>query len=138
MDNALIERPRESSVPSPRESRIRVESLEEADVYAVLFPAETAAGTEAKAYWQHTGELVSSRRAENALKKLGQTFSKRVTCCPIEGTTTILHPYDTLQKRLLPDNCFAMSFAFVFLFCLFLSFSDHYNPLFFSFVQDKQ
>jgi cystathionine gamma-synthase len=104
LDNALIERPGGDPVHPPRESRIRVEALEDADVYAVLFPAETAAGTEAKAYWQHTGELVSSRRAENALRTLGQTFSKRVTCCPIEGTPTIWHPSDTSQTRLYPKN----------------------------------
>jgi cystathionine gamma-synthase len=41
-----------------------------AGIHAVLFPAETPAAIEAKAYWQHTGELVSSRRAEMALKEL--------------------------------------------------------------------
>ncbi|KAG7364453.1 cystathionine gamma-synthase [Nitzschia inconspicua] len=98
-DNALIERLEGISTTPSFESRIRVESLEEADVYAVLFPAETAAGTEAKAYWQHTGELVSSRRAENALKILKQKVSKRVTCCPVGGTPSILHSSDTFQSQ---------------------------------------
>jgi len=89
IDNALVERQTQESGPS--NSRIRVVSLEDAEVHAVLFPAETTAGIEAKAYWQHTGELVSSRRAEKALNILGKAFSKRVTCCPIEGTPTILH-----------------------------------------------
>lgn len=40
------------------------------NIQAVLFPAETLAGTEAKAYWQHTGEIVSSRRAQVALEEL--------------------------------------------------------------------
>lgn len=97
-DIALILRPGKNAndvqMPNDKnnnESRIRVESFEDADVYAVLFPAETSAGIEAKAYWQHTGEIVSSRRAERALKLLGKSFSKRVTCCPIEGTPAIFH-----------------------------------------------
>jgi cystathionine gamma-synthase len=96
-DNALLGRPEALSNDSSftnnsnSSSRIRTVSLEEADVHAVLFPAETAAGIEAKAYWQHTGELVSSRRAEKALKILEQPFEKRITCCPIEGTPTIYH-----------------------------------------------
>ena len=40
-------------------------------IHIVYFPAETLAGMEAKAYWQHTGELVSSRRADMALRALG-------------------------------------------------------------------
>ncbi len=98
IDNALIERAENPSSSTTEESssssRIRVASLEEADVHAVLFPAETTAGIDAKAYWQHTGELVSSRRAEKALTILGKKFSKRVTCCPVEGTPTILHSCD--------------------------------------------
>jgi cystathionine gamma-synthase len=101
-DNALFGRRQskdthtdaDTSPPPFSSSRIRVAALEEADVHAVLFPAETAAGIGAKAYWQHTGELVSSRRAEKALVTLGQSFSKRVTCCPVEGTPTIFHPSD--------------------------------------------
>ena len=95
IDNALIERTESSPTLTTEESslhsRIRVASLEEAGVHAVLFPAETTAGIDAKAYWQHTGELVSSRRAEMALNMLGKEFSRRVTCCPVEGTPTILH-----------------------------------------------
>lgn len=91
-DNALLERPRsEATLELAPHSRIHTVSFEEAGVHAVLFPAETTAGIEAKAYWQHTGELVSSRRAEQALKILGQSFSSRVTCCPIAGTPTIFH-----------------------------------------------
>jgi cystathionine gamma-synthase len=109
-DNALVERPDAEELSSPSSSskqntnnentttRIRVAALEQANVYAVLFPAETAAGIEAKAYWQHTGELVSSRRAEKALLTLGKSLSKRVTCCPIEGTPTICHPSDLPEQ----------------------------------------
>mmetsp|Transcript_15755 Transcript_15755/g.39614 ORF Transcript_15755/g.39614 Transcript_15755/m.39614 type:complete len:644 (-) Transcript_15755:711-2642(-) len=94
IDNALIERAESLTTDESSNSRIRVASLEEANVHAVLFPAETIAGSEAKAYWQHTGELVSSRRAEKALNILGKKFSKRVTCCPVLGTPTILHSCD--------------------------------------------
>lgn len=52
-------------------------------VHAVIFPAQTTAGTEAKAYWQHTGEVVSSRRAEMALVQiLGRKVQKIVTNGP--------------------------------------------------------
>jgi cystathionine gamma-synthase len=52
-------------------------------VHAVIFPAQTTAGTEAKAYWQHTGEVVSSRRAEMALVQiLGRKVQKLVTKGP--------------------------------------------------------
>jgi len=44
-----------------------------ANLFVVFFPAQTSAGMEAKAYWQHTGELVTSRRAEMALRDLGLT-----------------------------------------------------------------
>ena len=105
-DNALVERSdvvsASSSSPSSN-SRIRVASIEEVDVHAVLFPAETTAGIEAKAYWQHTGELVSSRRAENALNTMGRPFAKRITCCPIEGSPTIFHPSDTSSTATSED-----------------------------------
>ncbi|KAL3942339.1 MAG: hypothetical protein SGARI_000298 [Bacillariaceae sp.] len=105
-DNALLERPESSDVAPSKEdnSRIRVEALEEVGVYAVLFPAETAAGIEAKAYWQHTGELVSSRRAEKALRTLGQNVTKRITCCPVSGTPTIWHPSDPSKEKSLCAN----------------------------------
>ena len=41
-----------------------------AGVHAVIFPAQTAFAIEAKSYWQHTGEVLSSRRAEAALNEL--------------------------------------------------------------------
>mmetsp|Transcript_6693 Transcript_6693/g.8458 ORF Transcript_6693/g.8458 Transcript_6693/m.8458 type:complete len:816 (+) Transcript_6693:12-2459(+) len=52
-------------------SPIRVLDLEVADVHAVIFPAQTSFAIEAKSYWQHTGEVLSSRRAESALVQLG-------------------------------------------------------------------
>ena len=50
-----------------------------AEVYAVLFPATTAAGTQAKAYWQHTGEVVSSRRAQACLQDLNVPLQRTIT-----------------------------------------------------------
>jgi cystathionine gamma-synthase len=70
-DNALVDR----NSQAPDITRIEV-----ANIHAVLFPAETLAGSEAKAYWQHTGEIVSSRRAEVALTQLGQLPLPQV--CP--------------------------------------------------------
>ena len=52
-------------------SPIRVLDLGAQDVHAVIFPAKTMFAIEAKSYWQHTGEVVSSRRAECALDQLG-------------------------------------------------------------------
>jgi cystathionine gamma-synthase len=64
-------------------------------VHAVLFPAETVAGTEAKAYWQHTGEIVSSRRAEAVLTALGFPLQRQITTGPAA-------PY--VFHSALPDN----------------------------------
>jgi cystathionine gamma-synthase len=94
-DVALLERPENTATtPNQSSSKIRVESSEKAWVHAVIFPAKTEAGTAAKAYWQHTGELVSSRRASRALQILGHAHKKRVTCCPKEGTPAIYHSCD--------------------------------------------
>lgn len=50
---------------------IRILNLNAANVRALIFPAETTSAVEAKSYWQHAGEIVSSRRAEAALEALG-------------------------------------------------------------------
>lgn len=96
VDVALLERAgtTDLEIPDQTDSKIRVESFEEAGVYAVIFPAKTEAGIAAKAYWQHTGEIVSSRRASRALQVLGRPFEKRVTCNPVDGTPTIFHSCD--------------------------------------------
>jgi len=102
VDVALVERPEQESsedIAGDSTSPIRAVSLPDADVYAVIFPAETGIGIEAKAYWQHTGEIVSSRRAEKALKLLNKKFDKRVTCCPVEGTPTIWHSSDESSSQ---------------------------------------
>ena len=102
VDNALVERPELSerassnAVSDLASSRIRLASLEDHNVHAVLFPAETMAGMEAKAYWQHTGELVSSRKAEQVLKSLDKNISKRVTCCPVKGVPAMYHTSDKI------------------------------------------
>ncbi len=52
-------------------SPIRVLDLNiQTGVHAVIFPAQTVFAIEAKSYWQHTGEVLSSRRAEVALCQL--------------------------------------------------------------------
>ena len=41
------------------------------DLHGVLFPDESGLRSHAKKYWQHTGEIISSRLAEAALQALG-------------------------------------------------------------------
>ena len=77
-------------------SRIRVVPVGAANVHAVLFPAETLAGMQAKAYWQHTGEIVSSRRAEEALTTLGVPVQRKVTSGP--KAPYIYHPASPCNK----------------------------------------
>ena len=101
-DLALLERPENpKSTLNQSSSKIRVESLEKAAVHAVMFPAKTEAGTAAKAYWQHTGELVSSRRAAQALQLLEKSFDKRVTCSPKTGSPIVYH---TCEERLSDEE----------------------------------
>jgi cystathionine gamma-synthase len=77
-DNAVIKASKELTTDTERnmKSQIRLVTVEgnsdsnNEAIHAVIFPAQTTAGTEAKAYWQHTGEVVSSRRAEMALVQL--------------------------------------------------------------------
>lgn len=84
-DNAHLEGATLDSNTSRASSRVRTVAVGAADIHAVMFPAETLAGMEAKAYWQHTGEVVSSRRAECALEALGvciksQYFTEGPVC----------------------------------------------------------
>jgi cystathionine gamma-synthase len=75
-DNALVKSTDDVALPHLRIRRVEVvPDL----VSAVFFPAETEPGMAAKAYWQHTGEIVSSRRASNALRQLGFDLDKTVT-----------------------------------------------------------
>lgn len=83
-DNALIREPSDETVDSNRSIR-HVSATE--NVHAVIFPAQTAAGVSAKAYWQHTGEIVSSRRAEAALEALDLPIQRYVTSCQ-----SVAHP----------------------------------------------
>jgi cystathionine gamma-synthase len=93
IDNALIQSATNSPSNDSARSRIRRvtipevsrdnDGIEKEEVHAVIFPAQTTAGTEAKAYWQHTGEVVSSRRAEMALVQLlHEPIKKTVTKGP--------------------------------------------------------
>ena len=70
--------------------------------HAVLFPAEAA--PVAKAYWQHTGEVVSSRRAFATLQRLGLALDKTVTqeqhiCHPAHLTTTTTTTAEQQQQQ---------------------------------------
>ncbi|KAI2507127.1 cystathionine gamma-synthase [Fragilaria crotonensis] len=84
-DNALVD-------ATTRTNNIDHLQLTVADgivIHAVLFPAETLAGTEAKAYWQHTGEIVSSRRAEIVLTRgLGVPLRKLVVTTPTTSSSS--------------------------------------------------
>jgi len=68
--NACSEADEDSDVYNPN-SPIRVLDFGVAGAHAVIFPAQTVFAIEAKSYWQHTGEVLSSRRAESVLAKLG-------------------------------------------------------------------
>lgn len=84
------------------ESPIKVVSVntgERAEVHAVLFPATTAAGTQAKAYWQHTGEIVSSRRAQACLQDMQVPLQKTVT-----QEQFTCHEHDTATDASDPDD----------------------------------
>lgn len=86
-DPAFVGRQTEAEVAADatqasQASRIRVVSVNagnSAAVHAVVFPATTAAGSQAKAYWQHTGEVVSSRRAQACFQDLGIPLTQTVT-----------------------------------------------------------
>jgi cystathionine gamma-synthase len=69
-DNAIDYDNDEKDVYNPN-SPIRVMDFDVAGAHAVIFPARTVFAIEAKSYWQHTGEVLSSRRAESVLSKLG-------------------------------------------------------------------
>jgi len=92
-------------------NKIRIVPVDAEDVYAVLFPAETAAAVQAKAYWQHTGEVVSSRRAERALRQLGHHVEAVVEndYCRGERCSSV---FTKLQERIAdwakvePDHVF--------------------------------
>lgn len=83
VDNALLEKidgwPSGGGTGDYRNTDIRLVRVGAADVHAVIFPAETLAGTQAKSYWQHGGEVVSSRRAARCLHDLGVGLHSRIT-----------------------------------------------------------
>jgi len=78
-DNAMITANDDDAAVALPHSRVRQVEVVPKKVYAVLFPAETEAAMAAKAYWQHTGEVVSSRRAYHALQEMGVALEKTVT-----------------------------------------------------------
>ena len=60
-----------SSSGSHLSSFARVVSVGFEDLHGVLFPDDAGLRAHAKKYWQHTGEIISSRLAEAALQSLG-------------------------------------------------------------------
>lgn len=62
-------------------------------VHAVIFPAKTEFAIEAKSYWQHTGEIVSSRLAEKTLTDLG------VWSIPNQASPTQCNEREANQSR---------------------------------------
>ena len=60
-----------SSSHSHLSSLVTVVSVGFEDLHGVLFPDDTGLKAHAKKYWQHTGEIISSRLAEAALQALG-------------------------------------------------------------------
>jgi cystathionine gamma-synthase len=77
IDNAFVDSKQNLPEEDDVSSRIRQVQVHE-NTFAVLFPATTEAGVAAKAYWQHTGEITTSRRAEYVLTQLGRTPRKCV------------------------------------------------------------
>jgi cystathionine gamma-synthase len=77
IDNAFVDCTNNLPEKNDVGSKIRHVQVYE-NSFAVLFPATTEAGVAAKAYWQHTGEVTTSRRAEYVLTKLGRTPRKCV------------------------------------------------------------
>ena len=102
---------------------IRVLDLQSQGAHAVIFPARTEFAIEAKSYWQHTGEVMSSRKAETVLLELGAWRSgseseeiRRVTTCfyknlekegrePDRKDWTFCPITNQPHKALYPANC---------------------------------
>jgi hypothetical protein len=57
--------------------RVKTMDLEVEGIHAVVFPATTGVAIEAKSYWQHTGEIVTSRRGKGRTPSM--TFGSTVT-----------------------------------------------------------
>jgi cystathionine gamma-synthase len=82
---------------------IRIKDLKiPSNVHAVIFPAETKFAIAAKAYWQHTGEIVSSRRAEAALAELGWDTLTTTQSSSSPPTTSCPSSYPCLHPALVP------------------------------------
>lgn len=98
-DNALLCKfldKQSTDVEQKSSSSIRIVPVGVANIHAVLFPAEAEAAMQAKAYWQHAGEIVSSRRAEQALKEMKIPLNQSVTCGP--DAPYVYHPAQCKDK----------------------------------------
>lgn len=77
------------------------------DLFAVVFSNDSSAKAKAKSFWQHTGEIISSRQAEAALKALGLCIPS-ITCAfcadglrhalSDEPTTSLCPSLDALES----------------------------------------
>jgi cystathionine gamma-synthase len=86
-------------------SILRIRSLQiPSNVHALIFPAETKFAMAAKAYWQHTGEIVSSRRAEAALAELGYSTSSEPSTSTAKEAVACPSGYPCLHPAFLPSS----------------------------------
>jgi cystathionine gamma-synthase len=86
-------------------SVLRIRSLQiPSNVHALIFPAETKFAMAAKAYWQHTGEIVSSRRAEAALAELGYSTSSETSTSTAKEAVACPSGYPCLHPALIPSS----------------------------------
>jgi cystathionine gamma-synthase len=74
------------------------------NVHALLFPAETKYAMAAKAFWQHAGEVVSSRRAETALIELGAFGSSSLSSSDSDPEKHVSQPIRFTHSLLVNDN----------------------------------
>lgn len=85
---------------------VRIKDLKiPSNVHAVIFPAETKFAIAAKSYWQHTGEIVTSRRAEAALIELGHGMPERVSSTLLSENTCASTTQRTCESTKISYAC---------------------------------
>ena len=87
-------------------SEISIQSVHYEYATAVYFPKTFAA--KAKAYWQHTGEIISSRMALDALRDLGDRLTRRIpVVTPVfspSGRARLCKSDSYLPEGITPDS----------------------------------
>ena len=99
LDSALVSS--SSSPSSTSSSQVQWVEVVPDLCYAVLFPAE--ASMAAKAYWQHSGEVVSSRRARSTLENLGLSITSTLT--PEQHTCHAAHIEQEHEETATTPSC---------------------------------